>query len=148
MVRYRLGQSSLRAPFAGFVVEGDQKERIGAPVRAGDVLFKIARSDVLFVEADVNERDVHEIKAASRGEIAFASQPKFKFPIQVERVRVAAQPKEGENVFVTRCTVQSLPESWWRPGMSGVCKIEAGRRTLLWILSHRTLDYLRLLLWW
>jgi hypothetical protein len=32
--------------------------------------------------------------------------------------------------------------------MSGLCKIDAGRGTLFWILTHRTVDFLRLNLWW
>jgi hypothetical protein len=32
--------------------------------------------------------------------------------------------------------------------MSGVCKFEVERRTLIWILTHRTVDFLRLKLWW
>jgi len=38
-------------------------------------------------------------------------------------------------------------QTWWRPGMSGVAKLDAGTRTPLWIATHRTLDYLRLR-WW
>ena len=39
-------------------------------------------------------------------------------------------------------------QDWWRPGMSGVCKIVAGRRSLLWVLAHHTVETLRLWLWW
>jgi hypothetical protein len=148
LVRYRLEQSQLRAPFDGVVAEGDQKERIGAPVKQGEVLFKVARTDTLYVEAEVNERDIHEIRPDSRGEIAFASQPKLKFPIRLIRIQPAAQPKQGENIFLARCEFPGRPEAWWRPGMTGITKLEAGRRSLLWILTHRTVDYLRMLLWW
>jgi hypothetical protein len=37
---------------------------------------------------------------------------------------------------------------WWRPGMSGIGKIEAGERTLFWIIFHRTIDFLRMFFWW
>jgi hypothetical protein len=148
LVRYRLQQADLKAPFQGVIVEGDLRERIGAPVRQGDLLMKVARTDALYLEAEVNERDIHEIRDQALGEMAFASQPKLKFPIRVVRIRAAAQPKEGENVFIVRCAIQQTPEAWWRPGMSGVTKIHVGQRSLLWILTHRTVDYLRLLLWW
>jgi hypothetical protein len=39
-------------------------------------------------------------------------------------------------------------QPWWRPGMMGVCKIKAGKRSLLWIFGHRTVDFFRLWLWW
>jgi hypothetical protein len=31
--------------------------------------------------------------------------------------------------------------------MSGVCKIDAGPRSILWILTRRTIGFLRLRLW-
>lgn len=148
LVRYRLDQSRLVSPFDGVVIEGEQKERLGAPVKQGEVLFKVARTDTLYVELEIDERDIHEIKAGAVGEIAFASQPKLKFPIHLVRIQPAAQPKEGENVFQARCAFTGPLAAWWRPGMTGIGKIEVGRRSLLWVVTHRTVDYLRLLLWW
>lgn len=148
LVRYRLRQAGLRAPFDSVVVEGDLRQRIGAPVRQGEALFKLARIDTVYVEAEINERDVHEIAGKTGGEIAFVAQPKLKFPIRVVRLEPAAQAKENENVFILRGALVNPPESWWRPGMSGICKIDVERRTLFWIATHRTVDFLRLFFWW
>jgi hypothetical protein len=148
LVRYRLAQSTLRSPWASVVVEGDLRQRIGAPVKQGDAMFKVARLDRLYVEAEINERDVHHILDKTVGEIAFVAQPKLKFLVKVARIEPAAVPKQRENVFVARAELATKAEVWWRPGMSGICKIEVGKRTLLWIISHRTLDYLRMWLWW
>jgi hypothetical protein len=148
MVRYRLAHASVTSPFAGVVVEGDLRERLGAPVKTADVLFKVARIDNLYAEAEVNERDVHEILGKSSGQLAFVSRPKNKFPFQIISVEQAAMPKNEANVFIVRCAVDQHPQPWWRPGMSGVCKFNVERRTLFWILTHRTVDFLRLKLWW
>lgn len=148
LVRYRLGQAVLEAPFAGAVVEGDLRERLGAPVKQSDVLFKLARIDTLYLEAEVNERDVEYILNSHEGEMAFVSQPKEKFPIHVVQVEQAAVPRENANVFLVRCAVEGGIQPWWRPGMSGVVKINADKRSLLWILTHRTVDFLRMKLWW
>lgn len=95
------------------------------------------------------ERDVHEVHAGQSGEIAFASRPHFSFPIRIERVEPAAEVREKEgNVFVVRAEFAGPAESWWRPGMSGVCKVNAGKRNLFWIFTHRSMDWLRLHLWW
>src|SRR6185436_16734317 len=127
----------IKAPINGVMVEGDLRERIGAPVKQGEALFKVARIDTLYVEAEINQRDIHEIKNAGSGQIAFVTQPRLKFPVQVSRIEPAAFPKEGENVFIVRCALLTPPNEWWRPGMSGLCKISSGRRTLFWILTHR-----------
>lgn len=148
LMRHRIQQSSIRAPFDGILVEGDLRERLSAPVKQGDALFKLTKLQGMYVEAEINQRDVHELKTGAEGEIAFVTQPKLKYRIKVDRVYPAAFPKEGENLFIVRCQVLDAPADWWRPGMSGLVKIEAGRRSLFWILTHRTIDFLRLYLWW
>jgi RND family efflux transporter MFP subunit len=148
LVRYHAEHADIRAPFDGIVVEGEMKELLGAPVKKGDVLFKVARIEKMYAELKVNERDVHEVKAGAKGEIAFVTRPDMKFPLAVERIDPVAVTEEGENVFLVRVLFPEGVSPWWRPGMSGVAKIEAGRRNVLWIFTHRTVDFLRIFLWW
>ena len=148
LVRYRITQASIKSPLAGVIIEGDLRERIGAPVKAADVLMKVARIESLYVEAEVNERDVHEILGRTEGELAFVSQPRTKYPVRITRIEQAAVPKDQANVFLVRCAVAGGVQTWWRPGMSGVCKFSVDKRTLFWIFTHRTVDFLRLKLWW
>jgi len=147
-VHYLISQADIRAPFDGIVVEGDLKELLGAPVRKGDVLFKIARLEKMFIELEVDEKDIHEISTDETGEIAFISRPDLKFPFQVERIDPVAIAKEKKNVFIVRCKFSEKISNWWRPGMSGVAKVNVGKRNILWILTHRTVDFFRILLWW
>lgn len=148
LIRYRLERSAIKSPFDGVVVEGDLRQRVGAPVKQGDALYKIARTEALYAEAEVNERDVHRILDKTQGEIAFVSQPKLKFPIKITRIEPAAVVKTEENVFIVRAGFATAPQPWWRPGMSGVAKFDVEKRSLLWILTHRTIDFLRMWLWW
>src|SRR5260221_4561909 len=99
LVRHRLNEATLKAPFDGVIVEGDLRERLAAPVKQGDALMKIARIENLYVEAEVNERDVHEILNKQRGEIAFVSQPKLKFPVRIAKLEPAAFSRADANVF-------------------------------------------------
>jgi multidrug resistance efflux pump len=148
LVRFHLSQAEIKSPFDAIVIEGDLKKRLGAPVKQGDVLFRVARLDRLYVECKVNERDIHEVALGAPVEIAFASQPKQKFPAKVRLIEPVATTSDKENVFLVRCELTSKPEAWWRPGMAGVTKISTGPRTFFWIIFHRTIDFLRLLLWW
>lgn len=148
LVRHQLAQAEIKSPFDAYVVEGDLKKRLGAPVRQGDILFKVARLDRLYVECRVNERDIHEIALGAPVDIAFASQPKDTFRAKVVLIEPVATARDQENAFVVRCALAGAPGDWWRPGMTGVSKIDAGRRTFFWMLFHRTIDFLRLLLWW
>ena len=148
MTRYRLDRAEIRVPFEGVVVEGDLRDRLKAPVKQGDALFKVAKLQTLYVEAEIDERDVHEILGRTTGEIAFVTQPGLKYPVRISRIEPAAMPKKDGNFFRVRCAFEGGAQPWWRPGMSGVCKLSVEKRTLFWILSHRTVDFLRLKLWW
>ena len=147
LVRYRLALATLVSPFAGVVVEGDLKHHLGAPVKPGDPLFRVARIDRFYFECRVRETDVHEVQVGAPGQIAFRSQPALKFPIRVERIEPAAQTHDGQNVFLVRCVPEGPVPDWWRPGMAGVAKIHVGHRSFLWILTHRTVDFLRMFFW-
>jgi GAF domain-containing protein len=147
MVRYRLDHACVRAGFTGVIVEGDLRERIGAPVKQGDALFKVARLDQLYAEADIGERDVQRILGSAHGEMAFVSQPRIKYPVVIKTIEPAAITKKDGNVFLVRLQPVQ-PATWWRPGMTGLCKIVAERESLFWILTHRTVDFLRMKLWW
>ena len=148
LIRYKLDHSEVRAPFQGIVVEGELEELQGAPVNKGDVLFKVAHLEKMYVEFEINERDVHELSNGLAGEIAFVSQPKLKFPVELERVDPVSQAKEEGNIFLARGVFSGEKADWWRPGMSGIAKIDVGSRNVLWILTHRTVDFFRMLLWW
>jgi len=148
LVRYHLGHAEVKAPFAGIVVEGDLEELLGAPVKKGDVLFKVARLEKMYAELKIDERDVHELAGDATGEISFVSRPNLEFPIVVERIDPVAVTEEEGNVFLVRALFPEEVAGWWRPGMSGVAKINVGKRNILWILTHRTIDFLRIFLWW
>ncbi len=146
-IRYNIENARIVAPYDGIIVEGELRKMRGAPVKKGDVLFKIAALEKLYVELNVDERDIHEINEGQVGEIAFVAQPALDFPILVKNIYPAATIHEEENVFVLRGEVTGEPAIWWRPGMSGVAKIEVGQRSVFWVITHRTVEFLRLFFW-
>jgi hypothetical protein len=147
LVRYQLSQSVVRAPFSAVIVEGDLMERIGSPVKQGDMLFKLARIDRVYVELEVSETDIHQIEGSAGGGIALASRPQETYPIRMFRMEPVAVAKEKGNIFIVDCEFPGGTQPWWRPGMTGIAKLNVGMRSPLWILTHRTVDFLRLRLW-
>ena len=148
ITRFHLNRADITAPEAGVVIEGDLRERIGAPVRSGDILMRMTRIDAMYVEIEVPERDAHAVLASQRGEISFATLPDRRFAFAVDRFEPTARVKPEGNVFVLRAHLTDPgTDVWWRPGMSGVAKVDAGRRSILWLLTHRLVDFLRLKLW-
>ena len=77
------------------------------------------------------------------------SQPEHPFAVTVEKMIPLAEVDQREgNVFVLKARFNDGAQPWWRPGMSGVARIDAGRRTIAWLLTHRMIDFIRMHLWW
>ena len=148
-VQQHLGQAQLKSPFDGAVVEGDNKKLLGAPVSKGDMLLKIARIDAMYLTVKVHERDIGEFKEHEKGRLTLLSRPNETFAITVDQIIPMAEvdQKDG-NIFVIKATINDPPQTWWRPGMSGMARIDVGQRRVVWIVSHRLIDFIRMQLWW
>lgn len=148
-VRYKLTQSSLRSTLPqGVVVDGDLEKKRGAPVSQGTELFRVALIQDLYAEVAIDESEIQNINGKAPGQFALKSRPELNFDVQLERVYPSATVKGQENSFLARALLNAPPPAWFRPGMTGVAKINAGKRTLWWIGTHRVLNFLRLKLWW
>ncbi len=148
LVTHKLSQATVFAPFNGVLVEGDQMERIGSPVNKGDVLFKVAQINDMYCKIKVNEKDIHFMKNTLQGEISLASRPQESYNIKVTRIEPSAVAEKDGNIFFVHGKFTQNPPVWWRPGMTGIAKLNTEKKTLLWIFTHKTIDFLRLKLWW
>ncbi len=146
-VEYRLSHARVATPIAGVVVEGEPGKNLGGPVKRGDTVLKVARVEQLYAEIAVDERDLELVAPGQEGEIMLVANPNHAWDVQVRRVTPAPSVKEGHNTFPVRAEPVAAQPDWWRPGMSGVAKVGIGYRNLLWMASHRVLDFLRLKLW-
>jgi hypothetical protein len=144
-----LQQAIGKAPFEGVIVEGERKDLLGAPVKKGDKIFKIAKVEGLYVTLMVAERQMRHVHAGAGGEVALLSHTDYNIPIRISSVIPVAQVKGQEgNQFMITAEMLESPQPWWRPGMTGLARIDVGDKNIIWILTHRLVDNLRLLLWW
>ena len=147
LIRHQLAHAKVTAPHDGVVVEGELKKNLGAPLRKGDLLLKLAHTDDSYIELEIDQVDVHEVQLGSRGEFALVGRPDQRFAIQIDRIDPASTLREGRNIYLARAKVQEGIPAWWRPGMGGTARIDAGDRPLIWVLTHRSVRFLRELLW-
>jgi hypothetical protein len=148
-VAYGLQQSTNVAPFDGVVVEGERRNLLGASVKRGDKLFRIAQVQGLYVGLQVPEHAIRELRGDAQGELLLLSQPGQPIRLKVSTFVPMAQVKGEEgNQFVLKAQILDPVAPWWRPGMTGLAKIDAGSRNITWVLFHRMIDKLRLWLWW
>ncbi len=146
---YNLEKAAMTAQSDGIVVEGDTKKLLGAPVSKGDVLMKIARVENMYAMIKIRERDIDEVSHGLSGELVLVSQPESIFTMKIEKMIPLAEIDQYEgNIFLLKANINEQPRSWWRPGMSGVARIDVGRRTIAWMLTHRVIDFIRMYIWW
>lgn len=146
LAEVRLGLAKLVAPMDGVVIAGDMRDKIGASVKSGEEMFLIAPANELIAVAKVDERDIALVKEGAKGEIATRARPSEGFDVTVETIVPMAAPKDGKNLFEVRAKLDEVAP-WLRPGMEGEVRIDAGRRSLLWIGTRRVVDQIRLWLW-
>ncbi|MEX8493766.1 efflux RND transporter periplasmic adaptor subunit [Sphaerotilus sp.] len=146
-VEYRLAQAQVRSPIHGVVIEGEPGKSLGGAVRRGETTVRIAALQNLHVEASTPERDISEVALGADARVKLIATPGEAVSMQVTRLIPAASVKDGHNTFPVRLELPAVPAAW-RPGMTGVAKIDLGWRPLAWIGVHRLMDFLRLNLWW
>lgn len=148
-IQRQIAQATLRAPFAGIVVEGDRRDLISAPVTQGQALMRIAEMQGLYVSIEIPEANIHHLQVGQVGELLLVAQPNTPLPIVLERIiPMARNAPETGAVFDVTARLDMAPDLGWRPGMTGVVRLDGERRSLLWLATHRAWQQLRLWLWW
>jgi RND family efflux transporter MFP subunit len=146
LIDEELSRTRLIAPFDGVVVTGDLSQSLGAPVQRGDVLFEVAPLDSYRLILEVDERDVTHVAVGQPGELALSGMPGERLAMTVEKITPVAAAKEGRNYFRVEGHLETASDRL-RPGMEGVGKITIGERRLIWIWTHKLVDWLRLWAW-
>jgi RND family efflux transporter MFP subunit len=142
----QLARMVLVAPFDAVVISGDLSQSIGKAVRRGEPLFEVAPLDSYRVVLKVDEIDIDELAAGQPGHLVISSMPDRRFGLVVDNVTPVAVAEEGRNYFRVEASLTESDERL-RPGMSGIGKVEAGERKLIWIWTHGLTDWVRLKLW-
>ena len=146
LIEQQMQQSVVRAPFSGVLLSGDLTQSLGAPVKAGDVLFEIASAEHYRLMLEVDEFDVGFIAARQSVKIRLAALPDYIWTASLARALPVALAEQGRSVFRVPAHVTG-DTSALRPGMQGVAKIFIGKRSLFWVYTHASADRVRLLAW-
>lgn len=146
LIEQQLERTRLSAPVDGLVVSDDIAQRLGAPVKQGEILFEIASRLGFLVQLSIDERDIALVSPGQEGHIKLASLPGEVFAFRIKSITPLSEVHEGRNYF--RVEAELVGDSTaLRPGMSGTGKIFAGQRSLGWIWFHDLWHWLRLSFW-
>lgn len=135
-IEQRLSRTDLISPIDGLVIASDATRTSGSAVSRGETLFEIAPSTDFEVHVLVDEVDVYDVFVGQTGMLSLRAMPGQSMPIVVESIHPVAEAKGGENRF--RVTANLVdPQTRIRPGQSGVARLEAGRSSVLGVLTRR-----------
>ena len=153
LLKYRISRATITSPYDGVILVGDVEDKINAPVKEGDLLLEVGPIRDLKVKLDVHERDIQYIVEQQtkgqtpRGALATTSNPTEKYSFTVNRVVPMGEAKEGENKFQVFAVLEGAADPHWRPGMMGEARVDVQKRSMIWIWTHRLVDFVRLKLW-
>ncbi|MCA9310667.1 MAG: HlyD family efflux transporter periplasmic adaptor subunit [Phycisphaerales bacterium] len=146
LLQYDIDRAALITRQPGVVLSGDLKDRINAPVHAGEVLFEVAPIEDLRADVFVAEDQVNDVRVGQRGELSTAALPEHRIGFTVRSVDPVAEVIDDENRFRVRVALDELP-TWLRPGMEGVARIDIDQRLYPAIWSRRLVNWVRMKLW-
>lgn len=147
LLNFQIERATLLASEPGVVLSGEWRERIGVRVELGEPIFEVAPIRQLRAVILVDEADIDRISVGDRGELATRSNPDQMFAFTIRRIMPVGEPHKGRNVFAVRAAIAEHSD-WMLPGMQGTAKIDSGKAPIIWIATHRLIDFLRLKLWW
>jgi len=146
LIAEQLNRAQIATPFEGLVVSGDLSQSLGAAVKRGQTLFEVSPLNAYRIVLEVDETEIGNVAAGQKGSLLLSSIPGEEFAFTVSQLTPIVVSREGRSYFRVEALLDRASDRL-RPGMEGVAKIEAGSRKLIWIGTHKMLDWLRLTLW-
>lgn len=143
----RIAAAQVISPLQGVVVDGEPAKKLGQAISRGDMLVTIAQTKGLYVEAAVSERDLTLVQQGAGAQLTLLADPNVHFDMVVDHAIPSVRQQDAQNVFPVRMAAPDQAADWWLPGMTGVVRIQSGYAPLVWVISRRLVDYIRLYLW-
>ncbi|ASJ70629.1 efflux RND transporter periplasmic adaptor subunit [Granulosicoccus antarcticus] len=144
--KQQLSRTTMTAPIDGVIVSGDLSQSLGMSVERGKVLLEMAPADGYDVHLLVHETDVSYVQPGQTGRLSLAADPGTELLLDVSAIHPIAQANGGVNRFLVEATLQQ-GAAGLRPGQTGMVKLAVGEASLLWLWTHRFVEWGRQRLW-
>jgi RND family efflux transporter MFP subunit len=141
-----LARTNLKAPMAGVLVTPRIEERVGQYLAPGAELGVVADIGTVTAEVAVPEADIGQIKPGERATFKLNSFPTRTFRGVVTRLGARLREQGEERYLVAEVLMEGGGEEI-RPGMLGVGKIHAGRRSIATLLLRKPARWLWSKIW-
>lgn len=140
--QFRLQRATIRADTDAMVIAGDLSQQLGAPVKQGQTLFRLAPLGDFRVILKVDERDVAYVREAQIGKLLLAGESARELPFRVVNI-AGAEASDGLNYFRVEAKIDGVA-GLIRPGMEGIGKIHTGKGVLVQIWTRKAVQWAQL----
>lgn len=148
VLKYKQDHLKIRSPISGVVLSGSLERAEAASVKTGQVLFEIGPLDPVKIEIAIPADDASQVKKGHPVTVWIEGQEDRPLESVIERIHPRSEIRDALNIFVAELKFEN-PKEMLRPGMKGVVRIDAEKRSLGWSLFHKPFNYLRSrLTWW
>jgi len=163
LYKSQIDRSVVKADIDGEVLEGDLRDKKGTPVKVGDPLMTIGQPNTLRIELRVAENDIQDVHVGAHGKLATTALPADRYPFTVARVVPTAETKDNDSYFKVYGEFDKSSPDWpkdangkpvdpatsgaWLPDVEGSAKVNVEPASVMWNITHRLVDFVRLKLW-
>lgn len=138
LVDQQLQRLRITAPSSALVISGDLSQRLGDPVRAGELLFLLASLDNFKVRLKIPEYRMDAIALGVKGELFLNARSGQSYRFEVTAIKPQLIAEEGGNFLVVDGRLMALEDAkQFQPGMVGVARLEVGRASALAVWTRQ-----------
>ena len=137
----RHAQLNILSPVDGIVIQGDLAREAGSPVGIGQRLFELAPLDSVIAEIYLPAKEIAFYRDRQLARVTLPGFGARHWEGALEHIHPRAVVKDGRNSFVAELPITNSDKAL-RPGMRGEARIQAGKRSLGWVLFHEALEWL------
>ncbi len=138
----QLQRLEIVSPSDGIIVQGDWHGNEGMPVSFGQTLFEVAPLDRMTAEIHLKAEDLPWIHLGSGAVLRTEATLGQSWRGSLERIEPHAEVIDEEAVFIGEMEIDNV-NCTFRPGMKAQVAVEAGKKTLLWILFRKPYQWLQ-----
>lgn len=138
----QLHRLEVLSPGDGVIVQGDWHGNDGMPVRFGQTLFEIAPLDRMTAEVHLKAEDLPWIHVGSSAILRTDSKTSQSWRGPLERLEPRAEIVDDEAVFIGEMNIENI-DNTFRPGMKATVVVDAGNKTMGWILFRKPFHWLQ-----
>ncbi|MDZ4851544.1 MAG: efflux RND transporter periplasmic adaptor subunit [Pirellulaceae bacterium] len=130
------------SPSDGIIVQGDWYGNEGMPVSFGQTLFEISPLDRMTAEVHLKAEDLPWVHVGTSAILRTDSRLNQSWRGAVERLTPRAEIIEDEAVFIGEMEVTNSDNAF-RPGMKAKVVVDAGKKTIGWLLFRKPYQWLQ-----